>query len=312
MPRTRLITLFWILTVSIYDARVFAADKKLESIWVEKAATSVKSSEVESTVNNRQNSKSFLEAPKIKYRSYIPSEPRNLMNIAKHGEDSFASAQENTPQELSIASDFHSMRWTGLYLGGNVGVARSRVASIDVGNGARAFADLGSSGQNFNAVRTNGLVGFQGGYSQQFNQWLAGIEIDIGILGFTGQQLEPNSTSATYVGIRNGLYGDITGRFGILLNRSLFYTKAGWAFFTGKEAFSTSSHYNVGNSVGIFSGWTVGGGYEYRFSQNWSIKLEYQHFDFGSQTFNLTPNSWLFREKLTADTVKFGINYFIR
>ena len=94
MSRTRLIILFWILTVSIYDARVFAADKKLESIWVEKAATSVKSSEVESTVNNRQNTKNFLEAPKIKYRSYIPSEPRNLMNIAKHGEDSFASAPE--------------------------------------------------------------------------------------------------------------------------------------------------------------------------------------------------------------------------
>ena len=32
-------------------------------------------------------------------------------------------------------------------------------------------------------------------------------------------------------------------------------------------------------------GWTVGGGIEYALSQEWSVKVEYQHFDFGSTSF---------------------------
>jgi outer membrane immunogenic protein len=48
------------------------------------------------------------------------------------------------------------------------------------------------------------------------------------------------------------------------------------------------------------------------FAPNWSAKLEYQHFDFGNQTFTLAPAGRPFREALTVDTVKVGVNYLFR
>ena len=74
----------------------------------------------------------------------------------------------------------------------------------------------------------------------------------------------------------DGTLLDSAPLIGTILNR-MIYTKGGWAFFNGKESFSTNAAFTVGSSVSTFSGWTLGGGYEYMFAPNWSAKLEYQH-----------------------------------
>ncbi|MGA7450947.1 MAG: porin family protein, partial [Rhodoplanes sp.] len=63
-------------------------------------------------------------------------------------------------------------------------------------------------------------------------------------------------------------------------------------------------------------GWTVGGGVEWAFWDNWSAKVEYDFYDFGTR--NLTFPGTIFgvpevvpgiNIKKTISTVKFGINY---
>ena len=59
-------------------------------------------------------------------------------------------------------------------------------------------------------------------------------------------------------------------------------------------------------------GWTVGGGVEWAYAANWTAKVEYGYFDFG--TLDTTgSSSFTERERqsidVTAQTVKLGLNY---
>ena len=57
-------------------------------------------------------------------------------------------------------------------------------------------------------------------------------------------------------------------------------------------------------------GYTVGGGVEYMFAQNWSGKLEYQYFDFGGrQLFVGAPLVAVPNWREEEHTIKAGLNY---
>ncbi len=74
----------------------------------------------------------------------------------------------------------------------------------------------------------------------------------------------------------------------------------------------------------VLTGWTVGAGLEWKpcCQSNWSIKVEYLHYDFSGSDQNCCNdifmqkfpnlNNNIFRNKndVTADTVKVGFNYF--
>jgi outer membrane immunogenic protein len=57
-------------------------------------------------------------------------------------------------------------------------------------------------------------------------------------------------------------------------------------------------------------GYTVGAGLEYMFAPNWSAKIEYQYYNFGSTTFTSGPAD-IFGTRFRDDdqTVKVGVNY---
>jgi len=83
------------------------------------------------------------------------------------------------------------------------------------------------------------------------------------------------------------------------------------------------NHYN---SFGSFSntrvGWTAGGGIEWLFAPNWSVKAEYLYYDLGSVTYGLSPlqnfnsagtlftsGSPFSRTRFTGNIVRAGLNY---
>ena len=122
-------------------------------------------------------------------------------------------------------------------------------------------------------------------------------------------RLLTGTSSSTRVGNDNGRYRDVTGRIGFAAGRTLFYAKGGWAFLDAGERFSTTAAFTVRQGVGTFNGWTLGGGVEHMLDRSWSVKLEYQHFDFGREDFSLTPGTFRFKDDLNVDTVKVGLNY---
>ena len=189
--------------------------------------------------------------------------------------------------------------WTGFYIGGHIGGAFS-------------------SNNNFNGLATgnngNGrfLGGLQGGADYQFApNWVLGAEAEYSWLSGNNSAIF-NGAPAPYVYTNNqrGI-GSVTGRLGYTWGPGLLYVKGGYAFSDNNESV-TSGGAPVGFAFdsGHSNGYTVGAGLEYMFAQNWSAKIEYQYYNFGSSRF-VTPGQLATVGSFTTDdhTVKAGINY---
>lgn len=213
------------------------------------------------------------------------------------------------PKTLPVAAG----NWSGCYAGGHLGGAWSPLHITDVGRAGFAFAASGAAGQVFTMNLSTVEGGGQVGCNRKAGGSVVGIESDLGWMGLSGSTLDPGTNSNTRAGIDGGLYGDIAGRYGVPLGKTLFYGKGGWAFFDGKQTFSTQAPGFVSNTdVGLFSGLTVGAGVERRLRSNWSGKVEYAYFWFPSQTFNTVNTSGMifpFSEKLGVNRVQVGVNY---
>jgi outer membrane immunogenic protein len=199
--------------------------------------------------------------------------------------------------------------WAGFYAGGHIGGAWNSVEVFD------SFLARNAS---FN---TDGVIGGgQLGYNFQRDHVVFGIEADLGNLDISGSRsiatqvipaLGPSRWSTS-----GGFYGDIAGRLGYMMDRALLYAKGGAAFlnFDTKAHVCTDACSDTGGS-GTRWGWTVGGGVEYMLMPRWSVKLEYQHFDFGDEAFTLHNFKGVLlgtdKFSVKSDAVTAGVNYHL-
>jgi outer membrane immunogenic protein len=166
--------------------------------------------------------------------------------------------------------------WTGFYIGGHIGGAFP-------GNDNNLLG--GSNDGTF-------MGGVQGGYDYQFApNWVVGLEANYSFL----------STSSNF---DNRGLGSVTGRLGYTWGPALLYVKGGYAW-------ADSRFTNGFAGDGGRDGYTVGGGLEYLFTQNWSGKVEYQYYDFGKTTFAAPSPAGIIGLSSRNDehTVKAGLNY---
>ena len=198
-------------------------------------------------------------------------------------------------------------KWTGFYIGANVG---GGWANRDVDYSPNDLNALVSAGQGLApppsaSFRTSGaLGGFQVGYNYQFAPaWLVGIEGDFQWSGVKGSGVSSGVHAVTIpftlpVEESNKWFGTIRGRLGVLpASNILVFATGGFAygrvehngawinnsngffiFNNGPGTISTNCGPGTcwtGSSSGISSGWTFGGGLEYQFLPRWTLKAEY-------------------------------------
>jgi outer membrane immunogenic protein len=72
-------------------------------------------------------------------------------------------------------------------------------------------------------------------------------------------------------------FGTVRGRLGLDFNGFMPFITAGFAF-GGVEASSNG----LATASDTKTGWTIGGGGEWRFDQHWSVKAEYLFIDLDS------------------------------
>jgi outer membrane immunogenic protein len=104
----------------------------------------------------------------------------------------------------------------------------------------------------------------------------------------------------------------VTGRIGYTWGPALLYVKGGYAFADNGESLINGGGVPVAFALtgDRRNGFTVGAGFEYLFTQNWSAKLEYQFYDFGSSSFTIPTQLAPFGSFRTDDhVVKVGLNY---
>ena len=236
-------------------------------------------------------------------------------------------AAANAADAYRAAKDvpYVAVNWSGFYAGGHAGYAWGNVDFEDTLQVPYTNVELADSG----SFTTSGLIGGgQIGYNVQFDRIVLGVEADLGYLGLDGSKDYAAETKAGVSVSRGykssgGLYGDITGRAGFTLDnapvsdRVLIYAKGGAAFINSKYTASYSaSGKNWAENASYSSddtrwGWTAGGGLEYAINPAWSVKAEYQHFDFGSTSF-ATAGKISSAFTPTVDAVTAGVNYHVR
>ncbi|MGH6936885.1 MAG: outer membrane protein [Methylocella sp.] len=248
--------------------------------------------------------------------------------------------------------------WTGLYVGLNAGYTWSNSNTVNTvttnvfsnpaipGSAAFGIAEAALATANLPS-RIDGFIGGgQTGYNYQFGSWVTGLELDFqGIAGGGRSSTLLSSATVTFapgnpinqtLSVSRNLdwLGTVRGRFGYLMTPTvLIYGDGGLAY--GQVSSSTSILQNIGNfgatvppfgSFGTFSqtrvGWTAGGGLEWLFFPNWSLKVEYLYYDLGRATYALSPlNSFAIgfgprdsalpvsTTRFNGNIVRAGINY---
>ena len=196
--------------------------------------------------------------------------------------------------------------WTGCYIGGYAGYADpQRSTFTDLGNATfRAFSGGITAGriENPHSWNVDLDTSFIGGGTIGCN-WQAvgspfvfGIEGEVGFMEVKGatfdpflapnvpviaQRAAPDVLGAGRVG---DWYAMITGRLGYAWDRTLFYVKGGAAFVPVRAAVVDSCPFTAAGcgNWAIATGardtittWTIGGGIEWAFYENWSLKGEY-------------------------------------
>lgn len=191
--------------------------------------------------------------------------------------------------------------WTGFYIGGNIGWGWAS-------NDLSVSPVFGMAPVGVNVGSANGFLGgFQGGYNFQFaNNVVLGAEVDyvwtdIGGNNFLVQTY--NNPVATGSASLNNV-GTIRARLGYAFDRVLPY-------ITGGAAWGST---NFGNIYGVNTsntnwGWTIGGGVEYAFTNNWTSKLEYQYIDLDGTTYGIPSTGGSIQADTKASLLKLGVNY---
>jgi outer membrane immunogenic protein len=207
--------------------------------------------------------------------------------------------------------------WTGCYLGGSAGGSWDHKGFTDT------FFTSGFSGlappASPKADTSSWLAGGQVGCNYQFaTNWLLGVEGADSWANLKSSS-DPFFSGKAVFKAQTDSIASVTGRVGYAVNRWLLYAKGGTAWAHDKYQMPGSFAGVPFNYTGseMRNGWTVGAGIEWAFWQNWSARVEYAHYDFGSHSLNLIdtgPVSALTgpdRSSITEriDTVTLGINF---
>ena len=170
-----------------------------------------------------------------------------------------------------------SLSWTGFYVGGQVGYTRGRDVTKEYVTSTMTYLNLENGFTPYGV-----LGGVHAGGLYQYNNIVAGLEVDLDLTGIRGNFIDPPALPFNPGGIvttRINTQGSVRGRLGYAFGPTLLYATGGFAVA------DYDCYY--GNWLGInekisktMTGYTVGGGIEYMLTSAISARLEYRYTEF--------------------------------
>jgi outer membrane immunogenic protein len=197
--------------------------------------------------------------------------------------------------------------WSGFYLGGHGGVGFSH-EDLHLNQNAIDFSYDGSGGFG------GGFVGV----NWQMGNIVIGAEVE-----GSAADIGRSNVNCTIPGAQTArcsdkisAFGSVRGRLGMTFGQqggALLYVAGGWAtaraeydrvFLPGGVPFTSGVRDTI-------EGWVVAGGVEVMLTNNWIGRLQYDHYEFSSNTY-LVPalsNVSDTNVKTKLDTVRVGLGY---
>ncbi len=200
-----------------------------------------------------------------------------------------------TVQAGSLKDSRRAHDWSGFYAGVQAGYGWGSTDWTYQAGGNTADHDT-----------DGGLFGGQIGFLFQQSGIVFGAEADIAWSDIEGRASCPNAAFDCESEIE--YLGTIRGTIGLASGTMLFYGTGGYAY--GSADLSTvllATGARAGSSADL-SGWAAGGGIAVAMDPNWSVRLEYLHYDFGSSS-HTVDNGLIVDSDMQVDSIKIGMNF---
>jgi high affinity Mn2+ porin len=189
--------------------------------------------------------------------------------------------------------------WTGLYVGAHAGFGR--------GSSTAVLTDPATSttSNSFGGM----IGGVQAGYNYQLpSGMLLGVEADISFPNY----LTSNSVVSSLATVRSDVteqwdyVGTARGRVGYVAGPWLVYATGGLAW-AGERFLNTPAIGSDEKTLHTRLGWAAGGGVEYAFAPDWSVRLEYLYSQFGKADITF-PSATQYTSNLDFQSLRVGLN----
>ncbi|MDQ0393164.1 outer membrane protein [Labrys monachus] len=190
--------------------------------------------------------------------------------------------------------------WTGFYVGAHAGYGWGRERDDQ----SHLFSQTPPPPPPPDKLDLEGFIGgAHAGYNYQVGPFVLGAEGDIDYAAITASG--PFSyNGGTVVGnlrLRTDLQGSARVRAGYAIDKLLIYTTGGVAFANAKLSTNGAGPSNT------HVGWTIGGGFEYAFTDNWIGRAEVRYSDFEKKNYETlygpVKSGW------NQTTTELGVSY---
>ncbi|BCB19423.1 caspase family protein [Bosea sp. ANAM02] len=172
----------------------------------------------------------------------------------------------------------------------------------------------------------SGVVGgAQFGFNYQIGAVVIGAETDIAATRLGGSDtvsIDPGTRFTTRAENELSMLGTVRARAGFVLGDFMIYGSGGYAYGLVDQKGSispdnpTTTSGAAASRSGLASGWALGGGVEYAILPGMTLRLDYTHYDLGSQKLTLRDYTGLapgqyatMRARTSGDIVKAGFNF---
>ena len=324
--------------ISLSPVRPAAAspqeDEAISAIKIENARLREENAVLRERVQLRKENQALRATLQDQDQPHPAKQPNPKMQPAQAAEFAYAADMPVKAVRGAIAPPVYD--WTGLFIGGNIGYGwggeTGNGLSVTDPNGIftplgfPSYAALG--GFQYPSVNPKGVIGGgQIGYNRQTGAVVLGLVAD-----FQGADMTDNRTVAVpALGVFNpenqshsakiDWFGTARGRVGYAFSNFLPYISGGLAYghvqSTLTAFFPTSGLIISGSTDFTRVGWTVGGGFEYGLTRNWTVGLDYLYFDLGHETVTAVPQNNVFltgtsiamNQHFTGNILRAVVNY---
>lgn len=174
------------------------------------------------------------------------------------------------PAPVAVAVAAPVYNWSGIYIGGHVGSGSAKFDGIFDNAGADHLWSLNN--------HSGAVWGAQAGFNVQSGMWVWGAEGDWSSFNKSKSIIDSENNTQD---VKTSGLASIRGRLGVAADNWLFYGTAGWGW--SKAKIGTELDEGAPNAATrsiTGSGLVYGGGIEWAFAPNWTLRAEYLRYNF--------------------------------
>jgi outer membrane immunogenic protein len=229
------------------------------------------------------------------------------------------------PVKARMAPPVVASTWSGCYVGANAGWLRTDATLTSTPGGPSVVGfPIALNTHSYDLDSSSFTGGVQAGCNMQTGRWVLGVEADVNWTGAEKSTIVAFPTVGPWLAHTEApvhklsWFSTVRARLGIAAtDHTLLYATGGLALGRVTSSFNYVAFVAfpiAGQEAETRAGWTVGGGLEHAFGNNWSVKAEYLYLDLGSFAYQAMPpvftgEIYTIDVRTRAHVARLGLNY---